>query len=57
MATKEENSARQKRFLQSVKDKGYVVLSSVYVPAVIRDEIRAMVKAAVTRWEESQSKF
>lgn len=57
MATLEENRLRQKKFLEGIKAKGYVVLSSVYVPLAIRDSIRALVKAEVKRWEDSQSKF
>ena len=50
-------SKRQKAYVDRMKDKGYVILSSIYVPAAIRDECRELVKKRIAKFEKEQTKF
>jgi tRNA G26 N,N-dimethylase Trm1 len=50
-------SKRQKDYVDRLKEKGYVVLSSIYVPAAIRTECRELVKKRVAKFEKEQAKF
>lgn len=54
---KSDASKRQKAYIDRMKDKGYVILSSIYVPAAIRDECRELVKKRVAKFEKEQTKF
>lgn len=44
-------SQRQGEYVQRLKDKGYVPLSGVFVPAQARAEVRAAIKKFVADWE------
>lgn len=50
-------SKRQKAYVYRMKEKGYVILSSMYVPAVIRDECRELLKKKIAKFEKEQTKF
>lgn len=50
-------SKRQKAYVDRLKEKGYVVLSGMYVPAAIRTECRELVKKRVAKFEKEQTKF
>lgn len=50
-------SKRQKAYVDRLKDKGYVVLSGIYVPAAIRTKCREAVKKMVAKFEKEQTKF
>lgn len=54
---KSDASKRQKAYVDRMKDKGYVILSSIYVPAAIRDECRELVKKRIAKFEKEQTKF
>ena len=44
-------SQRQGEYVQRLKEKGYVPLSGVFVPALARAEIREVIKKFVADWE------
>lgn len=44
-------SQRQGEYVQRLKDKGYVPLSGVFVPALARAEVREAIKKFVADWE------
>lgn len=44
-------SQRQGEYVQRLKDKGYVALSGVFVPALARAEVREAIKVFVAEWE------
>ena len=44
-------SQRQSEYVQRLKDKGYVPLSGVFVPAQARAEVREAIKKFVADWE------
>ena len=55
---KKTASQRQRDFVQRKLDSGYIVLSSLYVPKVIADECRKLVKDHVAAWEaENKTSF
>jgi hypothetical protein len=49
--TKATASERQRAFMERRRAAGYVQLSGLFVPAVLRPRVRAMVKAFVKKWE------
>ena len=53
-AVREAAAKRQKDYVERLKKAGYVALSGLYVPKVIRDECREIVKARVAAWEAHQ---
>jgi len=44
-------SDRQQAYVKRLKAKGYVLLSSMYVPAEQRDNIRQLVKNYIDKYE------
>jgi hypothetical protein len=44
-------SQRQSEYVQRLKDKGYVPLSGVFVPADARAQVRDLIKKFVSDWE------
>jgi len=44
-------SQRQLKFVEDKRKKGYVLLSSLFVPKQIKDECRELVKTFVAKWE------
>jgi hypothetical protein len=51
---KSTNSARQQAYTARLKAKGYVLLTSLYVPLAIRDKMRELVKSEVAKFESQQ---
>ena len=44
-------SQRQSEYVRRLKDKGYVQLTGVFVPAAARPEAREAIKKFVAEWE------
>lgn len=50
------NSQRQKDYVSRMREAGHVSLSSVFVPRVIANECRELVRNHVANWESKQTK-
>ena len=48
---------RQKEYVARLKDKGYVLLTSMFVPQAILDECRALVKKRVAKFEKDNTQL
>lgn len=47
-------SQRQTEYVARMRDKGYTQLLGLWVPAVIKDECRQLVKNHIAEWESKQ---
>ena len=56
-STKTTGGERQLKYIAKQRAAGYVQLSGLHVPAVLRPRIRAMVKAFVQKWEAENITF